>query len=196
MKRVKKLCKRLLLGTSLILCLNTASIPISYLINRNIRSEKNTIVFTSGKSNLKDYGISEIPSSLMSGITNFFMYTPIILGQNLKGNKVYWCSNPSLEKFAEEICNPYYDNIIIIGHGSKDSFALFDGDIHACDLRSMPLPYRNGEFYQYTCGQGDNSETLRDVLFSNCKRSKTFEGILDPFTSYVSAWKDVSSFDE
>ncbi len=192
MKRAKKWCKRILLGTAIFLGLNAATIPVTYLVNKNINAEKNTIVFTSGKNNLEQYGIPNIPSPLMAKIIDFFMYTPVTLRETLKGNKVYWCSNPSLERFVDEVENPKYHNITLFGHGSKNSYALFDGNAYAYNFRMISVPYRDGEFCQYTCGEeGEDGENLKDVLFTNCKRSKTFDGILDPFTSYASAWKDV-----
>lgn len=170
---------------------NAASIPATYLINKSIIPEKNTIVFTSGENKLEDYIIIHIPSPVVLECIDFFMYTPVTLRQNLKGNQVYWKSNPNLEGFVEELQNSEYENIFLIGHGSKDSFALSNGNADTLYLKKFWLPNRNGEFYQYTCGnEGEPGESLKNVLFRECIRSKTFDGILDPITSYKCAWID------
>lgn len=184
-------------GLVLILAINAISIPVAYLSNRCITPKANTIVFTSGKNNLKDYYIPKLPDSLMAGMIDFSMYTPIIVRQTFEGNRVYWCSNPSLDEFVKELRNPEYDNVILIGHGRKDSFSLKDNDAESDYLTTQGFPQRTGEFYQYTCGEdGMENKSLKETLFSKCSRSKTFEGILDPFTSYVSAWTGSSDTGE
>lgn len=181
----------------LALALNAFTIPFTYLINRNVSYEKKTIVFTSGKNDFQDYKIPEIPSPVTASLIDFFMYTPITLRQNLKGNSVYWCSNPSLDEFVEKLQNPEFENVILIGHGRKNSYALKDNSADASYLKSISLPDRTGEFHQYTCGIGEeDGETLKDVIFSECTKSKRFDGILDPFTSYASAWEEFSDLGE
>ena len=183
--------KKTIKTLAMLLTLNTAVIPVSYLINRNITPDKKTIVFTSGKNDLSNYGIPEIPSEIMVLSIDFFMYNPITIRQNLRGNQINWCSNPNLETFIEKLQNPEFENIVLIGHGGKNNYALLDGDADTDYLKKFWLPNRQGEFYQYTCGgDEEEKETLKDVLFNPCARSKTFGGILDPFTSYVCAWTD------
>ncbi len=168
------------------------TIPPAYLINKCITPERKTIVFTSGENDFKNYHLPKIPTPVIAGVIDFGMYTPITLRHALiNGNQVEWCSNPDLETFVEKLENPEFENIVLIGHGRKDCYALKDFDVEPWFLRSLRLPKRNGEFYQYTCGiEGKKGESLKDALFDKCTRSKTFEDILDPFTSYVYAWTD------
>jgi len=190
MGKIKKFCRRVVYGTALILGLNTISIPVAWFINRNMSYKENTLVFSSGKAILRDYGLPDIPSCVMTPIVDYFMYTPVTIRQNLKRKRVYWCSNPSLEKFADEIENPVYKNIILIGHGSKNSFLIYNGELFADYLACLPIPPRTGEFSQYTCGERKSNETLKDVLFKDCIRHKEFDGKVDPIRIYFSAWFD------
>ena len=191
-----KWIKRSLKGLTLIIAVNALSVSAAYFSNRCITPKRNTVVFT-GKNDLKDYHIPRLPDSLMVGITDLFMYTPVTVRQTFKGNRVYWCSNPSLDDFVEELKNPKYDNVILIGHGRKDSFSLKGGDAEANYLATQNIPKRIGKFYKYKGGEdGIENKTLKGILFLKCSRSKTFEGILYPHISYVSAWTDSSDIAE
>ena len=60
--------KRILVTLALPLLINTVSIPITIYINSKIDNKKKTAVFTSG------YDQSNLPSKVVSGLNDFFMY--------------------------------------------------------------------------------------------------------------------------
>lgn len=184
----KRLFNKAVLGISLFLGINFISISLVYFYNKNLQTEKKTAVFTSWSH----YTQIEVPSESASRVIDFFMYAPVTLSENLRGNYVEWHSSASLDTFVEKIEDPYCNNFVLIGHGNKSSYELSDSSISSEDIENMNIRKKTGGFIQYTCGTGsEEDKCLEDALFEECTRVKKFDGILLPHVAYASAWRDV-----
>lgn len=173
---------------TLLVALNTVSVNIMSAVNLNLETEKKTAVFTCGRGR---YDLN-IPSSISSRFIDFFMYTPITLKQNLNGYHVDWYTNSDKKTLITALQDSSYENLVFIGHGSKSSYSLSDADIESLELKQLHIPKRRGEFLQYTCGNKDgDQDSLKDVLFDHNCYFVGFDTIIDPFTNYGSAWKDL-----
>ena len=150
--------KRTLMALAFALSINALSIPVTQYINSRELDGGKTAVFTSG------YDDSFLPSGIVSGLADFFMYSPITLRQNLEGNQVDWYSNSTKKQVLNVLQNPNYQNIVFIGHGGKSYYEATDGMVTVDDLFSIDLPERQGEFIQHTCGSG-NGISLREALY-------------------------------
>ena len=186
-KKLRKSARYCLLGLFGFTAINAVSIPAIYYFNKNKCQNKKTAVFTSGYDNT---GILK-NRKVVSKTIDFFMYTPITLKQTIEGNGVDWYSDASKEEFIEVILDEEHENIVVIGHGSKQHYSLTDDQIDNDLIRSLGIKKRYGEFLQYTCGRGEDSDTLEDVLYEDTKRSIKFSRVVYPNELYAVAWKDV-----
>ena len=174
-KIIDKFCKsvkRFYQAVGIVLALNAASIPVTYVINSSVNEEEQTIVFTSGH--------------LTSKLIDFFMYTPITLRQNIRGRKVTWVSDAKKEEIIDYLQNPDYQKIVFIGHGTGSSFVAADGKFTARDISKHNIPKKGGELIQHTCGGGDQS--LRHALLENPENYHGFDGPVRVGVNYTTAW--------
>ena len=170
--------KKIILAGALVLSVNAVSIPITSYINNNLDSEKQTVVFTSGYTSIN------LPPKMISGLIDFFMYPPITIRQNLKGNKVVWLSNSTRKEVLDALQDPQYKNIIFIGHGSDSCYAATDGNVTVDTLVKLNLPRRHGEFIQHTCGGEVKNKSLREVLYPDGSEGYNFDRTIEIFENY------------
>ena len=103
-------------------------------------------------------------NNFWSVVLDFFMYAPVTLRQNLRGNKVVWHSNSTREDVLDVLEDPQYQNLVFIGHGDNSTYETTNGTLNVDYLAGLHLPERRGEFIQHTCGSGEG-RSLRDVLY-------------------------------
>ena len=201
-QKTKKLGKRFLIGSvitaSAPFILNSVSIPVVYGINRYISQDNRAAVLSTGfeinKQTINKYtGFPEylmpfdISSSTSSKIFKTFLYTPIILRQNIEGYHVNWYDNPSKKEAMSIIANPNYKSIVVIGHGARSIFEIKKGHVTCSDIIDRKVSPKES-FVQHTCGGGNfDEQSLSDVL--HAKKGYSFEGILMPSESWFYAWQ-------
>jgi len=167
--------------------LNSVGIIGTYFINKGVSLEANTIVLSSASESGKD----TLPVSIGTAISDFFMYVPITLRQNISGNRVDWYSNPSRLESLLVLGREEYKNVILIGHGRETEYMTKTGGIYAEDLRAHNVVDKPGFLLQHTCGGGDG-ERLRDVMLKNPEKGYFFEGsVVDETVNYFYAVKEL-----
>lgn len=131
----------------ILLDLNFLAISGTFLVNSLTVSETKTVVFASGWDKPP-----QLPSPVIAKIIAFVSYAPITLRQNLRGFHTDWYSDPSAWEVIEKIADPAYENIVLIGHGTRESFATKDGGISSLWVSMMGIHKKKGELIQHTCG--------------------------------------------
>lgn len=168
-------------GTALVFIVLTNSCAgISNYQSRN--NHPKTAVFTSGyDKNLKS-------PKLVSRIIDTFMYAPVTLGQNLKGNYVDWYSNATKKEVLKILKEGDHESIVFIGHGSQASFCATDEPLTSEDILDNDIPKINGELVQHTCGKKDPIPPLKEVLLKDSKKGFHFNEVISGPTNYLAAW--------
>jgi len=151
------------------------------LVN-GLTSECNTIAFTSGFDN------SGAPKWLIAKLCDLFLYTPITAKRNAEGHKVKWVSSVTRDTFLDMLSDEQYQNIILIGHGNRNSYYASDGKVTAEDILDKGVKKKKGALYQHTCGGGDGLR-LREVLLEDPSKGYTFNRSIYITENYIAAWK-------
>ena len=145
-------------------------------------SECDTIAFTSG------FDYSRAPKWLIARLCDLFLYTPITAKRNAEGYKVKWVSNVKRDTFLNMLSDEQYQNIILIGHGNRNSYYASDGKVTAEDILDKGVKKKKGALYQHTCGGGDGLR-LREVLLEDPSNGYTFDRSIYITENYLAAWK-------
>ncbi len=147
-------------------------------------SECDTIAFTSGFDN------SSAPKWLIAKLCDLFLYTPITAKRNAEGYKVQWVSNVSRDTFLHMLSDEQYQNIILIGHGNRNSYYARDGKVTAEDVLDKGVKKKKGALYQHTCGGGEGVG-LREVLLEDPSKGYSFDRSIYLTENYLAAWKSL-----
>jgi hypothetical protein len=162
--------------------------PASFISNAIVKringstSECNTIAFTSGFDN------SSAPKWLIAKLCDLFLYTPITAKCNAEGHKVKWVSNITRDTLLDMLSDEQYQNIILIGHGNRNSYYTSDGKVTAEDILDKGVKKKKGALYQHTCGGGDGLR-LGEVLLEDPSKGYTFDRSIYITENYLAAWK-------
>lgn len=186
--KIKKVVKRVALALTGALCLCTGTIPAACIVNRITRETSNTVVFSNAYEN-------DLPRSTDFAVTylsDFFMYLPITLRQNLNGNRVDWFHRPTKEQVLEKLADDNYQNVIFIGHRESDYFRAKDDFVLADDIVKRGIKKKEGFVLQHTCGRGIAS-MLRGALLSDPNKGYSFNGDITSFENYSKAVKELFS---
>jgi hypothetical protein len=161
--------------------------PASFISNVIVKlingstSECDTLAFTSGFDN------SSAPKWLIAKLCDLFLYTPITAKRNAEGHKVKWVSNVTRDTFLDMLSDEQYQNIILIGHGNRNSYYASDGTVTAEDILDKAVKKKRGALYQHTCGGGDGLR-LREVLLEDPSKGYTFDRSIYLTENYLAAW--------
>lgn len=175
--RVCSFTEKILKTSKYFLGINAAAAALLYCTNGIL--EPKTAVFTNSNPGYLE--------PLETKAVDFFMYTPIVLRQALKGKGVKWVSSASTEEINALLRDLKYENVVFVGHGSGSSYQTSSGSF---DLYSMEdLPKRKGELVQHTCGS--SSQALRNILLEDPARGYQFRKRVSLGANYLHAWKRV-----
>lgn len=136
-----------ILFSLILLDLNFLAISGTFLVNNLTVSETKTVVFASGWD-----GDDGWPTKLNAYIIAYVSYCPITLRQNLRGFHTDWYLDPSAWELIKEIDEPAYQNIVLVGHGSREGFTTKDGGISSLWITHFGIKKKKGELVQHTCG--------------------------------------------
>ncbi len=140
-----------------IYCFNLGLNVGAYISNKITSRQANTIVI----SNVKE---DELFGSYRA---SFWMYSPVTLRQNVEGNRVGWYTSPTKDETLDLLTKREYENVVLIGHGTRSSYALRDGNIYAQEFLQRPIQKKKGKLIQHTCGVANLELSLSDVLLQN-----------------------------
>lgn len=192
-KPLKKWLKRTALTAGSVVALYSSTIPLTYLINRNTLLKSNTAVFSYGAIG---GGIPRLADTLSAMLTDYFMYPPITLRQNLAGNRVDWYNSPTGDTFLEKVVDEQYSNVILIGHGTHECFNGTDKEIVAWEIdqrmSELGIPKKDGMLIQLTCG-GGKGLSVREALLKDPSKGYSLEGTVNALDIYFRAWRDLFS---
>jgi hypothetical protein len=164
--------------------------PVSLLSNgimkliNDCTSAYDTIAFTSG------FDQRGAPKWLIAALCDLFLYTPVTAKYHAEGHSVKWVSNVKRETFLDMLSDEQYQNIILIGHGSNNSYYASDGRVTAEDILEKGIKKKKGALCQHTCGGGDGLK-LRDVLLEDPSKGYTFDRSIYLTENYLAAWKSL-----
>jgi hypothetical protein len=190
MRRIKKFSKRLAKYTlipafSAGLLYGLADGAV-WLINKRMNKESNTVVF----SNSQIQKAPEWTFPITNGISNFVMYLPLTLRQNLNSNKVDWYNLPTKEDIYTLLKKERYSNVVFIGHGSKNHFYAKNGYVYAEVVRKKGIKKKDGFLIQHTCGGGIGLD-LREALLKNPRKGYSVPGKNGPLENYLVALENL-----
>ncbi len=158
----------------ILLDLNFLTISGTFLVNILTVSETKTAVFASGWDRDKGW-----PTKLNAYIIAFGSYCPITLRQNMRGFHTDWFLDPEAADILVRLGEPAYDNVVLIGHGSIESFTTKDGGISSCDIVCWNIAKKKGELIQHTCGVRFSClPSLREVLLENPEKGYGFNYVV------------------
>ena len=118
------------------------------------------------------------------------MYTPITIQQTLDNNRVHWYSRPTKNQLLNILKSGRYQNIVLVGHGTKNSYTASDQIIRASDINPENISKLPGYLIQYTCG-GTEDPGLGDILLTNPDKAYVAKKNLTARQNYLKAWRNV-----
>lgn len=171
-----------LMGTTFAsISLNTCAYSAAYVSNNVLDHDKKTIAVANGhNSNLsKEYG------AFGSYVAYFFMYAPVTFKENLMGNKVDWHVNTSRKETLDTLLKKDYENLVLIGHGTKGAYMVKNGKVNSFDLFNLRI---KGKLFKYTCGSEDGI-SFADVILEDSENNFSYNERISVLTIYSDAWK-------
>ncbi len=181
--RARQGAKRLM-GVALIATVGqTATIPALRAVNRSLEPQASTVVLSAGHAPL-------VPDVVSNAFVDYFMYTPVVLRQTLRGHRVDWVRGATASDLLRSVSEPRYQNVVLVGHGSQASFSAADRDVSVVDV--FPVAWRAdlkpGELIQQTCG-APGALSLGDVLLRDPAKAIHPGREVSLLENYLGAWK-------
>lgn len=188
LRTIKRVCSKIrrvsFLTLLVIATCNLLAIFCVGFVNSLVKSETKTAVFASGWH--RDNGW---PTQLNALAIVFGAYVPITLRQNLRGFHTDWYLDPSAWEVIEKMADPAYENIVLIGHGTRESFATKDGGINSLWVSMMGIHKKKGELIQHTCGSSFwPIISLRNALLEDPDKGYYFNHNVDIFENGLRAY--------
>jgi len=203
MSKLRKIAKKALAGALITvtapLSFYLSSIPMAALSNEHTGCDSKAAVFVTSAS----FTAYEVLDSIVKTpkwvekyaptiskdatllAFNSSLYPPLTYRQNLNGNHVEWYNNLKKEEMLEVLKDPRINTVIFIGHGGRSFFCTSNALLTSEDMTDE---MRKDAVIQHTCGYTSVKQlpSLKEAF--KAQRGYSFEGTLDPITSYSSAW--------
>lgn len=208
--------KKKIMGSLGALVVALAISPYPGRMTNSFSYESETVVFTSDHDKVLPQWLKEItfPDN-GAWIKDVYMFTPITIRQNLRGNHVTWISGPTREEVLEELSNDAYESVVFVGYGSHHLFRVADGRLDTGDVLKEidkgTITRKSGEFIQHTsgnpvlpvsfyqakcdknpwyCAQGKHLN-FSEVLLTHPNKGYGFYSNIWPTTNWARAWVEL-----
>jgi hypothetical protein len=166
--------QRLRFAVTLLICVAAIYLPLAvaaYFSNATTDTDRKAAVLISGHA-VTDHDHWLPPIALAGSYAAWTLYF------NARDLKVKYFLSASRSDFINVLCSDTYQSIVLVGHGTYNSWRATDGYINNWDILALKERFhrKDGEWFQLTCSTRDFSPVSMGELVMKSGRVFYYQG--------------------